>query len=131
MGSIESGPGWKLVAAPTAPAMEIARTVAAATDARPRRMRMGSSLARSAWQAPGMPPHEVVLVRHGETEWARLGRHTGRTDIPLTEDGRAQAELAGRRLAGREFALILTSPLYARGGDVPARRVRRAVRDGR
>jgi probable phosphoglycerate mutase len=58
-----------------------------------------------------MPQNEVVLVRHGETEWARLGRHTGRTDIPLTEEGRAQAELAGRRLAGREFALVLTSPL--------------------
>ena len=77
-----------------------------------------------------MPAHEVVLVRHGETEWARRGRHTGRTDIPLTDVGRAQAELAGRRLAGREFALVLTSPL-SRGGDVPARRVRRAFRDGR
>ncbi len=58
-----------------------------------------------------MPPQEIVLVRHGETEWARLGRHTGRTDIPLTDDGRAQAELVGRRLDGREFALVLTSPL--------------------
>jgi probable phosphoglycerate mutase len=58
-----------------------------------------------------MAPREIVLVRHGETEWARLGRHTGRTDIPLTEDGRMQAELVGRRLDGREFALVLTSPL--------------------
>jgi probable phosphoglycerate mutase len=60
------------------------------------------------------PPHsarDVVLVRHGETEWSRAGRHTGRTDIPLTEHGRAQAEAVGNALRGREFALVLTSPL--------------------
>jgi broad specificity phosphatase PhoE len=54
---------------------------------------------------------QVWLVRHGETEWAKLGRHTGRTDIPLTEVGRDQAVALGERLAGHRFALALTSPL--------------------
>jgi probable phosphoglycerate mutase len=55
--------------------------------------------------------HHLWLVRHGETEWARLDRHTGRTDIPLTETGREQAKALGRRLAGHPFSLVLTSPL--------------------
>jgi broad specificity phosphatase PhoE len=53
----------------------------------------------------------IVLVRHGETEWSRTGRHTGLTDIPLTHTGEFKAELAGRVLAGRRFDLVLTSPL--------------------
>jgi probable phosphoglycerate mutase len=57
------------------------------------------------------PERQAWLVRHGETEWARLGRHTSRTDVPLTETGREQALTLGRRLAGMAFALVLTSPL--------------------
>jgi broad specificity phosphatase PhoE len=59
--------------------------------------------------APAKP--EVVLVRHGETEWTREGRHTGKSDIPLTEHGRRQAEALRRELAGWRFGLVLTSPL--------------------
>jgi broad specificity phosphatase PhoE len=51
------------------------------------------------------------LIRHGETEWARDGRHTGRTDVPLTELGRSQAVAAGRKVAGQAFAEVLSSPL--------------------
>jgi probable phosphoglycerate mutase len=54
---------------------------------------------------------EVVLVRHGETEWSRDLRHTGRTDVPLTENGRREAEQLRGALAGRRFARVLTSPL--------------------
>jgi probable phosphoglycerate mutase len=53
----------------------------------------------------------IVLVRHGETEWSRDKRHTGHTDVPLTGKGREQALLAGRQIAGRNWALVLTSPL--------------------
>jgi broad specificity phosphatase PhoE len=54
---------------------------------------------------------ELLLIRHGETEWSRTMRHTGRTDVPLTEEGEAAARRAGEALAGREFALVLTSPM--------------------
>jgi probable phosphoglycerate mutase len=50
-------------------------------------------------------------VRHGETEWSRQGRHTGHTDVPLTDAGRAEASAVARKLAGRSFALVLSSPL--------------------
>lgn len=54
---------------------------------------------------------EVVLVRHGETEWTVTRQHTGRTDIPLKEEGKRQARLVGEALRSRRFGLVLTSPL--------------------
>ncbi len=54
---------------------------------------------------------QLWLVRHGETEWARLGRHTGRTDVPLTELGREQAKAVAAKLRGHAFSLVLSSPL--------------------
>ena len=66
-------------------------------------------------EAPGVAAaesrSELVLVRHGETEWSAAGRHTSRTDLPLTERGRERAKALRRKLAGREFALVLCSPL--------------------
>jgi broad specificity phosphatase PhoE len=56
-------------------------------------------------------PSRVFLIRHGETERSVTRRHTGRTDIPLTEEGRRQAKRLGARLAGERFALVLISPL--------------------
>ncbi len=52
----------------------------------------------------------IVLVRHGETEWSRAGRHTGRTDVGLTPAGAAQARALAGRLGG-PFGVVLTSPL--------------------
>ena len=54
---------------------------------------------------------EIFLVRHGETDWSRAGRHTGRTDVPLNATGVAEAKALAAKLAGRRFALVLTSPL--------------------
>jgi probable phosphoglycerate mutase len=56
-------------------------------------------------------PTRLVLVRHGETEWSKSGRHTGRTDVPLDDTGRAQARRLGEMLAGRAFSRVLSSPL--------------------
>jgi len=54
---------------------------------------------------------ELFLLRHGETEWSKAGRHTGRTDVPLTPYGEEQARAAGALLAGRDFVEVLVSPL--------------------
>ena len=61
--------------------------------------------------AGGKSHGDVVLVRHGETEWTLSGQHTGRTDIPLTERGRKQARLLAPLFSTADFALVLSSPL--------------------
>ncbi len=53
----------------------------------------------------------VYLARHGETAWSLSGQHTGRTDLPLTEEGERQARRLGPRLAGHSYAKVFTSPL--------------------
>ncbi|MER7402738.1 histidine phosphatase family protein [Streptomyces sp. NPDC000070] len=54
---------------------------------------------------------DLLLVRHGETEWSRSGQHTSFTDLPLTPNGEEQAKSLAPLLAGRSFQLVLTSPL--------------------
>ena len=53
----------------------------------------------------------LVLVRHGETEWSRDRRHTGRTDVPLTDEGVAEAAAVRPRIEGYSFVRVLSSPL--------------------
>jgi broad specificity phosphatase PhoE len=54
---------------------------------------------------------QLLVIRHGETEWSRLWKHTGRTDIPLTDVGRDEALAAGRTLDGWHLAQAYCSPL--------------------
>ncbi len=53
---------------------------------------------------------EIWLLRHGATEWARNGRHTGRTDLPLLPEGEAEARRLAPLLASRDFDAVLVSP---------------------
>jgi broad specificity phosphatase PhoE len=53
----------------------------------------------------------IFIVRHGETKWSANGRHTGRTDLPLTQVGRERAEHLPALLGGYTFSLVLVSPL--------------------
>jgi probable phosphoglycerate mutase len=54
---------------------------------------------------------EVWLFRHGETEWSAAGRHTGTTDLPLTDEGRAAARRIRDLVAGQSFAAVFVSPM--------------------
>ena len=54
---------------------------------------------------------QLLVIRHGETEWSRTGRHTGRTDVPLNDQGRDEARDAARTLDGWNIACAYTSPL--------------------
>ena len=72
----------------------------------------------------------ILLVRHGQTEWSLTGQHTGRTDIPLLEEGRRGAKLLGERLHrapwdGLPGVEVRTSPLVPRARDVRAGGLRR------
>lgn len=53
----------------------------------------------------------IVVVRHGETEWSASGRHTSRTDLELTEEGRQRTRTLGPPLQSGHFALVVSSPL--------------------
>src|SRR5207247_4630693 len=53
---------------------------------------------------------DIWMVRHGPTEWSEAGRHTSRTDVPLTEPGRSAAAALAPLLAGHDFGLVLSSP---------------------
>ncbi|MCV7156039.1 acid phosphatase [Mycolicibacterium brisbanense] len=58
--------------------------------------------------------HRLVLLRHGETEWSKSGRHTGRTDLDLTDTGREQAKLAAEALADLQLEnpMVISSPRH-------------------
>ncbi len=57
------------------------------------------------------PLPQVYLARHGETAWSASGRHTGRSDIPLTPGGERDAAALATALGGLDFERVLTSPL--------------------
>ncbi len=54
---------------------------------------------------------QLLVIRHGQTEWSRVGKHTGRTDVPLTDRGRDEARDAARTLAGWNLVRAYCSPL--------------------
>jgi probable phosphoglycerate mutase len=81
-------------------------------DLRAETDRPGTVVVRSGAMSTAPSPHpKLVLVRHGETDWSASGRHTGSTDIFLSERGREIARSLAARLAGRAFQAVWTSPL--------------------
>jgi broad specificity phosphatase PhoE len=62
-------------------------------------------------EQPAEREDQVWLVRHGETEWSKSGRHTSTTDLPLTAEGERIAAELKKRLTGEQFDLVLTSPM--------------------
>jgi broad specificity phosphatase PhoE len=56
------------------------------------------------------PMGQIVVLRHGQTEWSRSGQHTGVTDLPLLPEGEQQAQRLREALAGRTFAAVWVSP---------------------
>jgi broad specificity phosphatase PhoE len=71
---------------------------------------MSDSLQSGQGRRRGGRTGEVVLIRHGQTEWSANGKHTSYTDLDLTPAGEEQAREAGRRLHDRRFAAVLSSP---------------------
>jgi len=72
---------------------------------------MPAAAARPPGRSQEMAVDRVYLIRHAETEWSRNGRHTGTTDLPLTDTGRLQARGLEPLLAQMNFVLVLSSPL--------------------
>jgi probable phosphoglycerate mutase len=54
---------------------------------------------------------ELIVIRHGQTEWSLSGQHAGRTDVPLTDEGEATARALAPRLARRRLVAVFSSPL--------------------